>query len=213
MLDEIVNYIRRNRVSSSQVADCLNKTGSIPNINPVNRGHFRVGPVFWVYAYGESNWPVHQQIQNIREGMVVVVDDLGCNGRAIFGDIVSKYLLLYKQALALVVTGALRDAHRLIKENWPIWCNGFNPVACFNQKPTTVLDPEILEKHRNYYEGSIAVCDDTGVVIIPKEVQNETFLKKLEFIEEQEDLWYECIDRRKWSTFKTICEKAYLDER
>jgi hypothetical protein len=35
----------------------------------------------------------------------------------------------------------------------------------------------------------------------------------LEFIEEQEDIWYECIDRRKWSTFKTICQKAYLDKR
>ena len=60
------------------------------------------------------------------------------------------------------------------------------------------------------YEGSIAVCDDTGVVIVAEHEQTEDFVSRLEFIEEQEDIWYECIDRRKWSTYKTICEKAYL---
>jgi len=35
-------------------------------------------------------------------------------------------------------------------------------------------------------------------------------LKRLEFVEAQEDIWYECVDRRKWSTFDTVCLKKYL---
>lgn len=212
-MEEIIEYIRRNRVSSTQVADCLGKSGSIKDIYPINQGHFQIGLVSWVYAYDESNWSVHEQIQDMKEKTIVLVEDLGCNGRAIFGDIVSKYLILYKQSLALVVTGSLRDAHRLIKENWPIWCCGFNPAGCFNKKPAKPLEASLVEKQRSYYDGSIAVCDDTGVVIIPKEEHNDSFLKKLEFIEEQEDIWYECVDRKKWSTYKTICEKAYLEEK
>ncbi len=208
--DEIVDYIKRNRVSSTEIADVLGKSGAIENIRAVNPGHFRVAPVKWVYLFEESNWPLHEQIADIDEGHVIVVDTFDCNGRAAFGDIVAKYLLLYRQSEAVVVSGNVRDAHRLIKENWPIWCEGFNPVGCFNRKPTGTIDENRLAARRAIYEGSIAVCDDTGVVIVAEHEQTEDFVSRLEFIEEQEDIWYECIDRRKWSTYKTICEKAYL---
>ena len=209
--DEIIDYIRRNRVSTTEVADCLGKTGTLPGLRAIRAGHFEVGRVSWVYTWGESNWPLHEQAENLKEGTVVVIDAIDCGERAIFGDLVAKYLLLYKQSNALVVNGYVRDAHRLLKEGWPIWCAGFNPVGCFNKEPKNLPDPEQLAKARQRSEGTIAVCDDTGVVLIPQAEQTEEFIGKLHFIEEQEDIWYECIDRRKWSTFKTICEKAYLD--
>jgi len=209
--DKIIDYIRRNRVSSTEVADCLGKSGAVEGVSPVTRGHFRVAPVTWVYGYDESNWPIHEQVQDIDEGTVVVVDDLGCNGRALFGDIVAKYLLLYRRSTALVCTGPLRDAHRLIKEQWPIWCRGYTPIGCFNRKPDAPLDADLLAERSAYFRNAVAVCDDTGVVIIPEDQQNDEFLSKLTAIEQQEDMWYECIDRRGWSTFKTICQKAYLE--
>lgn len=209
---QITDYIRRNRVSSTEVADCLGKSGAIPGITPVNQGHFRVGKVYWGYAFGESNWHIHEQIQSVEEGDILVVDVFDCQDRAIFGDIVSKFLLLYKQVNAIVVDGNLRDASRLIKENWPIWCQGFNPIGCFNKNVPVTTPKEVLAARYDYLHGAIAVCDDTGVVIIPSSHHNASFLEKLQFIEEQEDIWYECIDRRKWSTFETICLKKYLDE-
>ena len=53
MMDEIVNYIRRMRTSSTEVGDCLGKTGVVKDCFPVNRGNFACGPVKWVYAYDE----------------------------------------------------------------------------------------------------------------------------------------------------------------
>ena len=38
IVDKIVEYIQTNKVSTTEVADCLGKTGVIPNIYPVNRG-------------------------------------------------------------------------------------------------------------------------------------------------------------------------------
>ena len=49
--------------------------------------------------------------------------------------------------------------------------------------------------------------------MIPKEKITEEFLGKIVAMEEQEDIWYDCIDRRKWSTFRTICLREYLGER
>jgi len=210
MKTQIIDYIKRNRVSSTEVADCMDKAGAIVNVQAVSRGHFRVGNVFWAFAYGESNWHVHEQIQLVQDGDIVFVEAFECGSRAIFGDLVCKYLLLYKQANAVVVTGALRDAHRLVKENWPIWCSGFNPVGCFNRNVEVKSCSELIEQHRNHYHGGVGVCDDTGVVVIPKSMHTEEFLKKLQFIEAQEDAWYECIDRKKWSTYETVCLKKYL---
>ena len=50
------------------------------------------------------------------------------------------------------------------------------------------------------------------MVVIPKTQITEEFYDKLVAIELQEDIWYDCIDRKKWSTFKTICLKDYLKE-
>ncbi|HOJ14696.1 MAG TPA: RraA family protein [Deltaproteobacteria bacterium] len=210
--EKIIDYIKRNRVSSTEVADCLGKTGAVPDVRPISEGHFRVGNVFWAYAYGESNWDVHERLQHVQEGDVALVEVFDCKDRAVFGDLVSKFLILYRQVSAIVVRGYLRDAHRLIKERWPIWCTGFNPVGCFNQKVDTPFDRDTFEDRLRRYHGAIGVCDDTGVVIIPKEHHTEEFFHKLEFIEQQEDIWYECIDRRKWTTFETVCLKKYADK-
>jgi len=206
----IIDYIRKNRVSTTEVADCLNKTGAIPNVRAISRGHFKVGNLFWGYAHDETNWYVHEQIQDVKEGDIVFIEVFNCQDRAIFGDLVSKYIILYKQASAIVVQGNLRDAHRLVKENWPIWCSGFSPIGCFNKKLDHGLDTKITKEGERKYSGAIAVCDDSGVVVIPKEHHNGEFLKKLEFIEQQEDIWYDCIDRKKWSTYETVCLKNYL---
>ena len=164
MKNAIIDYIRRNRVSTTEVADALGKTGVVPGVRAINRGHFRVGSVFWAYAFGETNWHVHEQVQQVQEGDVVLVENFDCGERAIFGDLVSKYLLLYRMAAALVVKGTLRDAHRLVKENWPIWCSGFNPVGCFNTPLDVTIPEEVIADHRARFDGAIAVCDDTGVV-------------------------------------------------
>ena len=74
------------------------------------------------------------------------------------------------------------------------------------------LKGELKDERRALYHGSIAVCDDTGVVVIPKDDHSQRFLEKLEFIEHQEDIWYECIDRKKWSTYDTVCLKRYQDQ-
>jgi 4-hydroxy-4-methyl-2-oxoglutarate aldolase len=211
--DLIIQKIRQNRISTTEVADCMNKTGLLDaRLYPLNPRYFKVGRVRWTYALNESNWEHHRQVANIEPGLVIITEPFNCGERAIFGDLVTKYLMLYRQSEALIVLGKLRDIPRLIKENYPIWLQGISPIGCFNTKNKTDLDEAIIAQRRARYDDSIAVCDDSGVIIIPKELHTEEFLKKLDWIEEQEDIWFDCIDRRKWSTYDTVCLKKYLDE-
>ncbi len=211
--DKIIDKIKRNVISTTEVADCLGKSGVIPGVLPLNPRHFVVGKIRWIYAYNESNWDVHKQIRDVQNDEIVYIETFDCADRAVFGDIVAKFILLYKQAQGIVIKGNVRDAHRLIKENWPIWCSGRNPVGCFNRKNECEFDQKLLEEKRAMYDGAIIVCDDTGVVVIPEESINEEFLAKLDWIEEQEDIWYDCVDRKKWDTYDTICLKKYLDNK
>lgn len=211
--EQIINKIKRNRISTTEIADCMDKSGNIPNVYALNRGHFRVGKVFWAYAHDESNWECHEQLRDVQEDQVVLVETFNCNHRAIFGSLVAKFLMLYRQACGIVVCGHMRDVPHLIKENWPIWLEGVTPIGCFNRKNGKSLDEKVINERRKYFDGAIAVCDDSGVIIIPGKYHKRTFLEKLDFIEEQEDIWFDCIDRLKWDTFETVCLKKYKNRK
>ena len=167
--DKIIKVIKKNRISTTEVADCLGKTGALHHVIPLNKKHFQVGKIFLAYGYNESNWEIHEQIQNVNEGDIVIVETHNCNDRAVFGELVSKYLILYKGVSAIVVNGYIRDVHKIIKDNYPIWCKGVTPIGCYNEKNGTELNPQIVSEWKKKYEGGIAVCDDGGVVLIPPE--------------------------------------------
>ncbi len=206
--EKILTYIKRNRVSSTEVADCLGKSGAIDGVMAVNRGHFCCGRVKYVYAHSESNWSVHEQIRDTRAGDIVLMDAIDVKGRALVGELVCKFLLLYKEASAVVSLGKLRDANDLIKNNFSVWCAGFTPVGCFNRNVAETNEVrKTVRDRKRLYDGAIAVCDDTGVVIIPKEMITEDFYSALCRIEQQEDDWFNCIDFKKWDTFETVCLK------
>ncbi|MCI9524479.1 MAG: RraA family protein [Erysipelotrichaceae bacterium] len=211
--DEIIKTIKRNRISTTEVADCLGKTGVLKGADAINRGHFCVGPIKWIYAYQNSNWTVHEQARDIHEGDVVFIEAFDCEDRAIIGELVSKFMVLYQGAVAIISNARQRDGNDLIKDNYPIWCPGFSPVGCFNIKPEQPLDETIEKTHRELYDGAIAVCDDSGVVIIPKNQFHKEFLKKLEDIERQEDIWFDCLDRLKWDTYDIVCLKKYKNNK
>lgn len=212
MKDKIIDFIKRNRVTTTEVADCLGKSGVLPDVMPITPGLFKVGTIKWVYAQKESNWDVHEQVISVQEDDIVMIDCFECNGRSVIGELVCKYILLYRQASAIISNGKMRDAAALLRERYPVWCTGFSPVGCFNKKVLDPIDSQLLSEHRSFYDGAVAVCDDCGVVVIPKEMHNAAFLDKLVQIEEQEDLWFDRLDRHKENTFDIVCLKKYLKD-
>ncbi len=208
---KIISEINENRISTVEVCDILNKSGSIEGVTPLSPGQFAVGEAFYVYASEESNYDLHSQISNAPKDSIVFIDVINCKGRAPIGDIIAKYLHLYRKVNAIVVNGPVRDAHTLIKENRPIWCKGVTPIGCFNENRDATKDSvSIAKKASRKFRDSIIICDDSGIAIIPKKEITDNILKKLKWIELQEDIWYHCIDTLKWDTYRTIAKKDYL---
>lgn len=211
--EKILKFIKRNRVSTTEIADCLGKTGALEGVMPINRGQFRAGFVRYIYGHTESNWSIHEQARDVQANEIIVMDGIHVNQRALVGELVCKFILLYKECAAIVALQRMRDANDLIKNQFPVWCTGFTPIGCFNKNVEESAEVQaIVAERKAFYDGSIAVCDDTGVVIIPKTHLTEAFYQKLEAIEEQEDIWFNCIDFRKWDTYDTVCLKRYKEE-
>lgn len=207
----IIEFCLSNRVSTTEVADALGKSGVLPRVQPINFNFYRVGSVKTVFTANCSNFAVHEQIRDVNKGDVVIIFAHNCDDRAIIGDLISKYLLLYKGAAAVIVKGFVRDAARLRREGYAVWAEGFTPLGCFNI-PADPFPEDLMQQINHDYEGGIAVCDDGGVTIMAKHLLNEEMLKRLQRIEMQEDIWFYCLDTLKWDTKKIVCDKAYLTE-
>ena len=211
--EQIISFIKKNRVSSVEVADALNKSGVIEGMKPLTPQKHSVGVVKYIYGHSRSNWPIHEQGEKVEDGGILYVDTFECYNQAAFGDIVAKYFHLYKSFEGIVVNGLMRDIHAISRLGFPVWSKGITPLGCYNRKvePSEEIVKAADEK-RKELEGGIIVADDSGVTIIKKELINQKTLDRLHFIELQEDIWFYCLDTLKWSTYKTICLKDYLKD-
>lgn len=208
--NEIIEYVKLNRMSTTEVADALGKKGVMHGVNAMLNDIHRVGTVRTVFCANNSNYYVHEQIRDVEKDEIVIIYTHNCENRAIIGDIISKFILLYKGANAIVVDGLVRDAARLRRERYAVWSTGITPLGCFNE--ATEAFPAQEEKAiREAVHGGIAVCDDGGVVVIPRDNVNEEMLERLREIERQEDIWNYCLNTLKWDTKRIICDKDYFN--
>ena len=171
------------------MSDALLKSGSILGIRPIEyqNARHKVGKIKCIFAYNNSNFLVHEGLKNVEENDVVIIFAKKFNNKSIIGDIIAKFTLLYKQASSIVVLGNVRDLPKLIKEKYPIWCKGFNPVGSENNFTGNFPKGEkskILKK----FEGGIAVCDATGVILVENKKISNKLLDKIKFIEKNKKI-------------------------
>ncbi|MBM4252436.1 MAG: RraA family protein [Deltaproteobacteria bacterium] len=208
LIDTIVN----DKITTTMICDVMNKTGYLPQIKPINPGCFAAGEVRYVFAHSGTNYHLHQQLANIEEDKIIYVDAIDCDERAVFGDIVTQYLLEHRRARAIVTSGYMRDVNDLIREKCLVWCHGGTPIGCHNVNvPVPPATAALVEERRKLFEESILICDDSGVAMLTPNWMTPDFEQKLAFIEAQEAVWHYCVNTLKWSTYETVALKKYFD--
>ena len=208
--EQIIDFITRNRVSTTEVADAMGKVGVLRNVMPMTPELHKVGRVRTIFTSQGSNFGVHDQVRNVEEGEIVIVCANECDDLAILGDLITKFVVLYRGASALVVDGLVRDAARIKRERQPVWATGVTPLGCVNED-RGAFPADKADELKKLYDGGVAVCDDGGVVVIPSHCLDQDMLERLQRIELQEDVWGYCLDTLKWDTKKIICDRAYLE--
>ena len=219
-MEELINYIYKNKISTTFCSDALDKHGVIPNCyklkNRINDNINEIicGQIYPVFVANGSNFSLHYQIREVPENVVCVVFTYNINQISLLGSLVADFLFKTRKIKALVVHGFIRDAYEIESSNYPIWSMGYNPIGCSNNKGPDFPKEEV-QRLKDIYDGGIAICDSCGVVAIPRHLveEKEIMINKLDKIRDRELIWNHCINVLGWDTYETIILKSYLNDK
>ena len=118
----VIEQLIKNKLSTEEVGDIIGKTGVIKNVFPINKGKYIVGEIQYFYGYFNSNWPIHDQLRSLKEDKICFVDSFFTNDDdyALFGELVSTFIVKKRKAKAIVVNGRLRDLNGIKARDYPV---------------------------------------------------------------------------------------------
>ena len=155
---------------AANVADCMNRLSALNSeIRLMTKPFARsmVGPALTVKARPGDNLMLHQALNMIEEGDVVVVSNAGDRSQALMGEIMAAYGK-FKKVAGFVFDGPIRDVDALRSLGVPVYATGSTPGGPFKEGPGEINVPiACCNIHVN--PGDIILGDTDGVIVIPRQ--------------------------------------------
>jgi len=170
-------------VSTPNISDAMHKKGVIQDIKPVKLGFHMVGKALTVRTL-DGDWakPI-EAIDKADIGDIIVVD-AGSGKTAIWGELAT-WSAKMKKLGGVVIDGTVRDLDDLIKIDFPIYSRYISPNAG-EPKGFGEIGAEIVCGNQTVRTGDWIIGDDSGVVVVPKEIAQEIANRALD-VKEQEN--------------------------
>ena len=177
------NYINLmsllDNVSACQVSDAYNgisrRSGSIQSIKPINNQKVW-GSIFTVETESDDWGTSALAIDEAAEGDILffkVSDD----DKAIWGELAST-CARDNGIKATVIYGSARDLDALLYMDFPVFASNFCPNAGSALGLGTLNEPIVVEDVK-INPGDFFIGDESGIVVIPRELFNQTMVATL----------------------------------
>jgi RraA family protein len=149
-------------VPTSIVSDNLDRWPGAVGLRPFHKSKTLVGTAFTVRTRSGDNLAIHQALEQISPGDVLVIDGGGDESRALIGEIMM-HIAISKGAAGYVIDGAIRDVGAFAAEDFPCYARSaihrgpykFGPGE--SQVPVTVGGMPVNP-------GDIVLGDEDGVI-------------------------------------------------
>ena len=168
-----------DNVSACQVSDAYNgisrRSGSIQSIKPINNQRVW-GSIFTVETDSDDWGTSAMAIDEAAEGDILffkVSDD----DKAIWGELAST-CARDNGIKATVIYGSARDLDALLYMDFPVFASNFCPNAGSALGLGTLNEPIIVEDVK-INPGDFFIGDESGIVVIPRELFNQTMVATL----------------------------------
>ena len=168
-----------DNVSSCQVSDAYNgisrRSGSIQSIKPINNQRVW-GSIFTVETDSDDWGTSAMAIDEAAEGDILffkVSDD----DKAIWGELAST-CARDNGIKATVIYGSARDLDALLHMDFPVFASNFCPNAGSALGLGTLNEPIVVEDVK-INPGDFFIGDESGIVVIPRELFNQTMVATL----------------------------------
>ncbi len=131
-------------------------------LRPFHRGGTMAGTALTVRTACGDNLTVHQALELIQPGDVLVIDGEGDTGRALVGEIMVS-IAQSRGAAGMVVHGAIRDSRAISQMDFPCFALGCIHRGPYKNGPGEINVPVAIGG-MIVRPGDIVVGDDDGVV-------------------------------------------------
>jgi regulator of RNase E activity RraA len=161
---------RFRRLGTALVSDCLDRSRGIvgarlllPGL--VKPGLAMVGPALTVKVAPGDNLALHQAMELITPGEVLVVDAGGAIDRAIAGEILCR-LAWRRGAIGMVVDGAVRDTAAMGELPFSLFGRASIHLGPYKNGPGEIRG-SVSAGGTVVHSGDIVVGDSDGAVVVP----------------------------------------------
>lgn len=155
-------------VSTPTISDNLDRMPGILGLHAFHRGGGLVGTAFTVRVRAGDNLAIHQALNEVRPGDVLVIDGGGDTSRALVGDIM-KAIAESRGAAGFVVDGAIRDTAAFAASDFPCYARTATHRGPFKMGPGAINGPVAIGGWV-VNPGDLVVGDADGIVTFPPDI-------------------------------------------
>ena len=150
------------------ISDNLSRLPSAVGLRAFHRGGAMAGTALTVRTCVGDNLAIHQALELVRPGDVLVIDGGGDVSRALIGEIMTT-LAATRGAAGIVVDGAIRDLGAISRSDFPCFARGVIHRGPYKNGPGE-LNVAVSIGGMVVHPGDIVVGDEDGVVAFPQAI-------------------------------------------
>jgi RraA family protein len=156
---------------TSIISDNLDRLPGAVGLKPFHRGGPLLGVAFTVKTRPGDNLAIHQALELVGPGDVIVVDGGGDETRALIGEIMLT-IAQHRGAAGYVIDGAVRDADALAASDFPVFARAAIHRGPYKNGPGAINVPVSIGG-TVIAPGDIVAGDGDGVVSFPQAIAAE----------------------------------------
>ncbi len=162
----------------SDALDLLGISGGCLGLRPVVMGHKIAGPAYTVrfVPRGTEKTGAGDFLDDVSPGSVVVIDNGGRTYCTVWGDLMTR-LAKRKGVAGTVIDGVCRDVDLIRELNYPMFTRGAFMVTGKGRVQLVALQEPVTAGDILVHPGDLVVADDSGVLVVPQNKQEEVLLK------------------------------------
>ena len=171
-----------SKVSTPNISDAMHRTQSMQGIRPIKNGFHMVGRALTVKTI-DGDWAKPVEAIDKADKNTVLVIDVNGGRTAIWGELAT-WSAKTRGIKGVVIDGAVRDLDDILKMDIPIFTRHFSSNAG-EPKGYGEIGSEIKCGGLIVHNDDWVVGDDSGVVVIPKEIAQEIANRALDIKEHE----------------------------
>lgn len=162
----IIEAFRALQVAN--ISDNLHRIAGAVGVRAFHDGTPMAGTALTVRVRAGDNRAIHEALELVRPGDVIVVDGGGDTSRALIGEIMSSVAHM-RGAAGLVIDGAVRDSEALGRASFPVFARAAIHLGPYKNGPGEINVPVSIGG-MVVHPGDIVVGDADGIVAFPQAI-------------------------------------------